>query len=60
MFYTSLSERLLHQHLALAQIIKPLAEEQLMGELEPGKWSVHENMAHLVSYQPQLDRKSVV
>lgn len=54
MFYTSLSERLLHQHLALAQIIKPLAEEQLMGELEPGKWSVHENMAHLVSYQPQF------
>lgn len=54
MFYPSLNERLLHQHQSLAQIIKPLAEEQLMGELEPGKWSVHENMAHLVSYQPQF------
>ena len=52
MFYPSLSERLLHQHQALARIVEPLAEEQLMGELEPGKWSVHENMAHLVSYQP--------
>jgi uncharacterized damage-inducible protein DinB len=52
MFYPSLSERLLTQHKALALIIAPLTEEQLLQQPQPGKWSVQEQIAHLVGYQP--------
>lgn len=54
MFYPSLQERLLTQHKALPFIIAPLSEEQQRRQPQPGKWSVHENIAHLVSYQPQF------
>jgi uncharacterized damage-inducible protein DinB len=54
MFYPSLPERLLTQYKALPSIIAPLSEEQLRRQPQPGKWSVHENIAHLVSYQPQF------
>ncbi|GAA0550794.1 DinB family protein [Chitinophaga japonensis] len=54
MFYPSLSERLHTQHQALPQLIQPLTQEQLLQQPRPGTWSIQENLAHLVSYQPQF------
>ncbi|HEU4555142.1 MAG TPA: DinB family protein [Chitinophaga sp.] len=57
MFYPSLLERLLNQHQALSPMIAALTQEQLLAQPQPGKWSVQEQVAHLVSYQPAfLDR----
>jgi uncharacterized damage-inducible protein DinB len=52
MFYPSLLERLLSQHQALSPMIAALTQEQLQAQPLPGKWSVQEQVAHLVSYQP--------
>jgi uncharacterized damage-inducible protein DinB len=45
------SDRLNTQHLALAEIILGLSEEQLTSHPVPGKWSIRENIAHLARYQ---------
>ena len=52
MLYSALVCRLKTQHLALAELIRNLDEEQLNKQPEPGKWSIKEQVAHLVSYQP--------
>lgn len=52
MIYPSLSERLKSQHTAIAPIIAKLSERQLHYRLESGKWSIHDNIAHLAKYQP--------
>jgi len=52
MLYSALVCRLKTQHLALPEIIKHLDEKQLTREPEPGKWSIKDNIAHMVSYQP--------
>jgi uncharacterized damage-inducible protein DinB len=52
MLYSSLVCRLKTQHLAVAEIIKNLDEQRLTQQPEPGKWSIKDNIAHLVSYQP--------
>lgn len=52
MLYSSLICRLKTQHLALAEIVKNADEQRLNHQPEPGKWSIKDNIAHLVSYQP--------
>jgi len=52
MLYSSLVCRLKTQHFAVAEIIKNLDEQRLKHQPEPGKWSIKDNIAHLVSYQP--------
>ncbi len=52
MLYSALVCRLKTQHLAVAEIVKHLDEQHLNHQPEPGKWSIKDNIAHLVSYQP--------
>lgn len=52
MLYSALVCRLKTQHLAIAELIKHVDEKRLTKEPEPGKWSIKDNIAHLVSYQP--------
>ncbi|HEX3384238.1 MAG TPA: DinB family protein [Mucilaginibacter sp.] len=52
MLYSALVCRLKTQHLAVAELIKHVDEKQLTREPEPEKWSIKDNIAHLVSYQP--------
>ncbi|MBS1527945.1 MAG: DinB family protein [Bacteroidetes bacterium] len=52
MLYSALVCRLKTQHLAVAELIKHIDEKRLTHEPEPGKWSIKDNIAHLVSYQP--------
>lgn len=57
MIYTSLNERLKNQHKTVASIIINLNNRQLQHHPVRGKWSIHENIAHLAKYQPVfLDR----
>src|SRR6266702_29859 len=52
MLYTSLTCRLKTQYLAVSEIIKNIDEQRLDYQPEPGKWSIKDNIAHLVTYQP--------
>ena len=52
MLYSSLVCRLKTQHLAVAEIVKHIDEQRINHQPEPGKWSIKDNIAHLVSYQP--------
>ncbi|MFB9845465.1 DinB family protein [Mucilaginibacter ginsenosidivorans] len=52
MLYSSLVCRLKSQHLALSEIVNHLDEKQLNRQPEPGKWSIKDNIAHMVTYQP--------
>lgn len=52
MLYSSITCRLKTQHLAIAEIVKNVDEQRLNHQPEPGKWSIKDNIAHLVSYQP--------
>jgi hypothetical protein len=52
MLYSAIVCRLKSQHLALREIIKNVDEEKLHAEPAPGKWSIADNIAHLVTYQP--------
>ena len=42
--------RLINQNLVIDHLIEGLSEEELNLELYPGKWSIHEQLAHLASY----------
>ncbi len=48
----SLLTRLEHQHKTLHELIKGFDEAQLRKRVNPDKWSVVENIAHLAAYQP--------
>ena len=52
MLYPALVCRLKTQHLAVTEIVKHIDEQRLNHHPEPGKWSIRDNIAHLVSYQP--------
>jgi len=52
MLYPALVCRLKTQHLAVGEIVKHTDEQRLNHQSEPGKWSIKDNIAHLVSYQP--------
>ena len=49
--YQSLDDRLKNQHEAIRNIIKGLDENRLLARPEPGKWSIHDNIAHLAKLQ---------
>jgi hypothetical protein len=48
--YLSIKDRLNSQHLAINELIKQLDEEFINRRLETGKWSMLENLGHIVSY----------
>jgi uncharacterized damage-inducible protein DinB len=50
--YVSVTDRLKSQHQTIAVLISGLAEERLLATSAPGKWSVHDQIAHLAAYQP--------
>ncbi|HEX6181574.1 MAG TPA: DinB family protein [Chitinophagaceae bacterium] len=52
MFSHSQLYRLRYQHQTLSELVSPFTEEQLRLPVNPGKWSVLENVAHLAAYQP--------
>jgi len=41
-----------HQHEMLPQYLKGISNRDLRSGIIPGKWSAHEQVAHLCSYQP--------
>src|SRR5690242_10498517 len=43
--------RLQSQHLIIEELIGRLSEEQCDSEIMPGKWSIKQQVAHLVRYQ---------
>jgi uncharacterized damage-inducible protein DinB len=48
--YTSIKDRLNSQHLAIRELIRNLDEEIINRRPEIGKWSIQENLVHIVSY----------
>jgi uncharacterized damage-inducible protein DinB len=48
--YTSINDRLNTQHLAIRELIRNLDEEIINRRPEIGKWSIQENLVHIVSY----------
>lgn len=48
---SSISTRLHYQHKVLLDIIKDLSDEQIRRPVQPGKWSIFENIVHLQTYQ---------
>ncbi len=48
--YPSIKDRLNSQHLAIKELIKNLDEEFINRRPEIGKWSIQENLVHIVSY----------
>ncbi|HEY6505027.1 MAG TPA: DinB family protein [Chitinophagaceae bacterium] len=48
---SSVSTRLQYQHKSLLDIIEGLSDEQIRRSVNPGKWSIFENMVHLQTYQ---------
>src|SRR5688572_19837075 len=51
MLPTSIFGRLQHQHSGLDLLIDGLTEPQLRRMVQPGKWSVFENIVQLATYQ---------
>ena len=55
--YPSLMDRLKTQHLSIEQILSAIPSGRIQMRPQPDKWSIHDNIAHLTSYQPVfLDR----
>lgn len=52
--YQSIIERLNTQHLSIEEIIKNLDESTSTRQPSPGKWSIHENLAHITGYHHVL------
>lgn len=48
---SSVSTRLQYQHKSLLDIIEGLSDEQIRRNINPGKWSIFENIVHLQTYQ---------
>jgi len=48
--YPSIKDQLNSQHLAINELIKQLDEEFINRRPETGKWSIQENLVHIVSY----------
>lgn len=51
MIQSSLTHRLKDQHKAIASIVIKLNNRQIQQRRIPGKWSIHEHIAHLAKYQ---------
>jgi len=52
MLYQSLTERLLNQHTVITAIVSSLNNEKLDCRPETDKWSIHDHIVHLATYQP--------
>lgn len=48
---SSVSTRLQYQHKSLVDMIDGLSDEQVRRHINPGKWSIFENIVHLQTYQ---------
>jgi len=48
--YPSIKDRLNSQHFAIKELIKDLDEDFINRSPETGKWSIQENLEHIVSY----------
>jgi len=48
---SSVSAGLLNQHESLKYLIEGLSDEQIRRQVNPGKWSIFENIVHLQTYQ---------
>jgi len=48
---SSVSTRLQYQHKSLPDIIEGLSDVQIIKQINPGKWSIFENIVHLQTYQ---------
>ena len=48
---SSISTRLQYQHKSLLDILDGLSDEQIRRQVNPGKWSIFENIVHLQTYQ---------
>jgi hypothetical protein len=55
--YPSLHERLRSQHLALDGILQSISKDTFDKALEPGKWSIRDNVAHLCRYQEVFEQR---
>jgi uncharacterized damage-inducible protein DinB len=54
---SSISTRLQYQHKSLLDIIDGLSDEQIRKAVNPGKWSIFENIVHLDTYQHVFIRR---
>jgi hypothetical protein len=54
---SSVSTRLQYQHKSLIDIIDGLSDEQIRMNINPGKWSIFENIVHLQTYQHIMIRR---
>ena len=52
MIQSSITHRLKDQHKSITPIIINLNNRQIQHPYNRGKWSIHENIAHLAKYQP--------
>lgn len=52
MIQSPLTHRLKDQHRAITPIIIKLNDRQIQHHVIKGKWSIHEQIAHLAKYQP--------
>jgi len=50
--YPTLLDRLNSQHESIPIIISEISKERLLKNPLPGKWNIHDNIAHLAKYQP--------
>jgi uncharacterized damage-inducible protein DinB len=48
---SSVSTRLQYQHKSLLDVVEGLSDEQIRMQVNPGKWSIFENIVHLQTYQ---------
>jgi hypothetical protein len=51
LFSTSAISRLEHQHETLQELVTGFSEEQLKQVIQPGKWTIFQQVAHLAAYQ---------
>ncbi|MBL7738411.1 MAG: DinB family protein [Chitinophagaceae bacterium] len=54
---SSVTTRLQYQHKSLLDIIEGLSDEQIRRNVNPGKWSIFENIVHLATYQHTMIRR---
>jgi uncharacterized damage-inducible protein DinB len=61
MLYPSLTERLINQHTTANVIVASVSDEKIDHQPVPGKWSIHDHIVHLATYQPvYLDRIKLI